>query len=282
MTAIPAVSLGAKPLIGLPTCNRVIDGMPYHTIGDKYLRAVAEAADGVPLAIPAFDDVLDLPDLVSRLDGLLLTGSPSNVHPSHYGAPANPEAEPHDPHRDATTLPLIRAALKDGLPLLAICRGMQELNVALGGTLHARVHELPGRDDHRRPKHEDLNVQYGPRHPVQLRADGAMARLAGAESVMVNSLHWQGIDRIAPELTVEAVAADGTIEAVTVSTAHAFAVGVQWHPEYRPLDDAFSTRLFAAFGAAARARAANRGRPALQRTSQPAVKAGTATAGIAT
>ncbi|MHA1600045.1 MAG: gamma-glutamyl-gamma-aminobutyrate hydrolase family protein [Alphaproteobacteria bacterium] len=271
---MPALSPGVKPLIGLPACSRIIGGMPFHTVGDKYLRAVAGAADGIPLAIPAFGDLLDLPDLVSRLDGLLLTGSPSNVEPGHYGAPANPEAEPHDPHRDATTLPLIRAAIDGGLPLLAICRGIQELNVALGGTLHARVHELPGREDHRRPKHEDLDVQYGPRHEVKLITGGAMARLAGSETLMVNSLHWQAIDRIAADLTVEAVAPDGTIEAVAVRNASAFAIGVQWHPEYRPLDDAFSTRLFAAFGAAARARAAARG--------QPAEKIATAPASIAT
>ena len=264
MSTIPALSLESKPLIGLPACSRIIDGMPYHTIGDKYLRAVAEAADSIPLAIPAFGDLLDLPDLVSRLDGLLLTGSPSNVHPSHYDTPASPEAEPHDPHRDATTLPLIQAALDGGLPLLAICRGMQELNVALGGTLHARVHELEGRDDHRRPQHEDLTVQYGPRHEVRLSAGGEMARLAGGETLMVNSLHWQAVDRLAPDLIVEAIAPDGTIEAVAVRGAQAFALGVQWHPEYRPLDDAFSTRLFAAFGAAARVRAASRHQPAAQ------------------
>jgi putative glutamine amidotransferase len=132
----------------------------------------------------------------------------------------------------------------------------------LGGTLYARVHELPGREDHRRPKHEDLNVQYGPRHAVTLSAGGAMARLAGCETLMVNSLHWQAIDRIAPDLTVEAIAPDGTIEAVSVRNARAFALGVQWHPEYRPLDDDFSTRLFAAFGTAARARAAKRGQSA--------------------
>jgi putative glutamine amidotransferase len=244
-----------KPLIGLPACIRVIEGMPFHTVGDKYLRAAAEAAGGIPLIIPAFGETLDLPALVARLDGLLLTGSPSNVHPSHYGAQASPEAEPHDPHRDRTTLPLIHAALADGLPLFAICRGMQELNVALGGTLHARIHEQPGRIDHRRPKHEDLDVQYGPRHEVRLSADGRMASLAGAETIMVNSLHWQAIDRMAPGLEVEAVAPDGTIEAVAVTNASAFALGVQWHPEYRVLDDPFSTRLFAAFGAAARARA---------------------------
>jgi len=242
-------------LIGLPACIRLIEGLPFHTVGDKYLRAAAEAAGGLPLIIPAFGETLDLPGLVARLDGLLLTGSPSNVHPSHYGVPASPEAEPHDPRRDETTLPLIHAALADGLPLLAICRGMQELNVALGGTLHARVHEQPDRIDHRRPKHEDLDVQYGPRHEARLSAGGQMAALAGTETLMVNSLHWQAIDRMAPGLEVEAVAPDGTIEAVAVTDASAFALGVQWHPEYRVLDDPFSTRLFAAFGAAARARA---------------------------
>lgn len=268
-------------MIGLPACIRTIDRLPYHTVGDKYLRAAAEAADGIPLIIPAFGDLLDPGDLVARLDGLLLTGSPSNVHPVHYGAPANPEAEPHDPDRDATTLPLIHAALADGLPLLAICRGMQELNVALGGTLHARVHEQTGRLDHRRPQHDDMDVQYGPRHEVQLTAGGAMARIAGAQMLMVNSLHWQAIDRIAADLAVEALAPDGTIEAVAVRGARAFALGVQWHPEYRVLDDPFSTCLFAAFGAAARARAASRSIPAAA-GAETVAGAGVGWVGIAT
>ena len=271
MTAHPPASLAPaaqspKPLIGLPACIRTIENMPFHTVGDKYLRAAAVAAHGIPMIIPAFGDLLDPGDLVSRLDGLLLTGSPSNVHPVHYGAQAHPEAEPHDPDRDATTLPLIHAALADGLPLLAICRGMQELNVALGGTLHARVHEQTGRIDHRRPQHEDMDVQYGPRHEIKLTTGGAMARIAGpvaqSGALMVNSLHWQAIDRIADDLVVEAIAPDGTIEAVAVRSARAFALGVQWHPEYRVLDDPFSTRLFAAFGAATQARAASRGRTA--------------------
>ncbi|HEX9789435.1 MAG TPA: gamma-glutamyl-gamma-aminobutyrate hydrolase family protein [Kiloniellales bacterium] len=263
--AATSTTLAAKPLIGLPACIRTIEHMPFHTVGDKYLRAAAVAAHGIPMIIPSFGDLLDPADLVSRLDGLLLTGSPSNVHPAHYGAPAHPEAEPHDPDRDATTLPLIHAALADGLPLLAICRGMQELNVALGGTLHARVHEQTGRIDHRRPSHEDMDVQYAPRHEVRLTTGGAMARIAGpvaqSGALMVNSLHWQAIDRVADDLVVEAVAPDGTIEAVAVRSARAFALGVQWHPEYRVLDDPFSVRLFADFGAAARARAANRGMP---------------------
>ncbi|MFQ5775452.1 MAG: gamma-glutamyl-gamma-aminobutyrate hydrolase family protein [Kiloniellaceae bacterium] len=247
-----------KPLIGVPACVRAIDGHPFHSVRDKYLRAVAEAAGGIPLVIPAFGRQIEPADLVGRLDGLMLTGSPSNVHPTHYGRDPHPEAEPHDPERDATTLPLIHSALDRGLPLFAICRGMQELNVALGGTLHARVHELPGRMDHRRPRHEDPDVQYGPRHPVSLTPGGELERLIGTREIVVNSLHGQGLDRVAETLIVEAVAEDGTIEAVSVKGAHTFALGVQWHPEYKALENPVSTRLFAAFGAAARARAAAR------------------------
>ncbi|MFQ6017489.1 MAG: gamma-glutamyl-gamma-aminobutyrate hydrolase family protein [Kiloniellaceae bacterium] len=244
-----------KPVIGVPACIREIGGKPFHSVSDKYPRAVVEAADGIPLVIPAFGDMFDLPDLLARLDGLMLTGSPSNVYPSHYGAEPGPETEPHDLERDATTLPLIRATIDRGLPLLAICRGMQELNVALGGTLHARLHELPGRMDHRRPQHEDPDVQYGPRHPVTLTAGGEMEKLAGAREITVNSLHSQALDRLAGGLSIEAVAPDGTIEAVRVTNARNFALGVQWHPEYKALDNPFSTRLFAAFGQAAGARA---------------------------
>jgi putative glutamine amidotransferase len=248
-----------QPLIGVPACIKAIDNHPFHSVGDKYLRAVAEAAGAVPLVIPAFGDSLDLARLIARLDGLMLTGSPSNVHPNHYGRDAHPEAEPHDPARDGTTLPLIRLALEADLPMFAICRGMQELNVALGGTLHARVHELPGRMDHRRPKHEDPDVQYGPRHEVEITPGGALEPLAGEPTVMVNSLHGQAVDRVAEGLTVEAVAPDGTVEAVSVTGARSFALAVQWHPEYKALDNPFSTRLFAAFGEAARARARARG-----------------------
>ena len=247
-----------KPLIGLPACYRTIDGHPYHRIGDKYLRAVTEAAHGVPFIIPAFGEAGDMADLLDRIDGLMLTGSPSNVHPPHYGRDPHPEAEPYDHARDATTLPLIRAAIAAAVPLFAICRGIQELNVALGGTLFARVHELPGRRDHRRPKHEDPDVQYGPRHSVALTEGGALAGLVGGTELMVNSLHNQGLDRVAEGLAVEAVADDGTIEAVSVTGAKAFALGVQWHPEYKALNDPVSTRLFAAFGDAARARATAR------------------------
>ncbi|MCG8359685.1 MAG: gamma-glutamyl-gamma-aminobutyrate hydrolase family protein [Kiloniellales bacterium] len=247
-----------QPLIGVPADVKPIEDKPFHAVGDKYVRAVLTASHGLPLIVPAFGDLYDIPALVERLDGLLLTGSPSNVHPTHYDTAPTPEAEPHDPERDDTTLPLIREALAQAVPLLAICRGFQELNVALGGTLHARVHELPGRDDHRRPQHEDPDVQYGPRHSVALTPGGAFARLAGAEEITVNSLHWQALDRVADTLTVEGTAPDGTIEAVSVHGARDFALGVQWHPEYKVGENPFSAKLFAAFGSAARSRAAAR------------------------
>ncbi len=244
-----------KPVIGVPACVKQLDNSPFHSVGDKYLRAVVEAAHAIPMVIPAFGEVFDPPDLIERLDGLMLTGSPSNVHPTHYDTEPSPEAEPHDIARDATTLPLIRHALEAGLPLFAICRGIQELNVALGGTLHARVHELPDRMDHRRPRHEDLDVQYGPKHEIALAPGGTLARLLDAETLMVNSLHNQALDRLGGDLAVEAVAPDGTIEAVRVAGARSFALGVQWHPEYKVLENPASVRLFEAFGAACRARA---------------------------
>ncbi len=244
-----------KPVIGVPACIKRLENSPFHSVGDKYLRAVVEAADAIPTVIPAFGEAFDLPGMVARLDGVMLTGSPSNVHPTHYDTEPSPEAEPHDTERDATTLPLIRHALEAGLPLFAICRGIQELNVALGGTLHARVHELPDRMDHRRPRHQDLDVQYGPQHEIALTPGGALARLLDAETLMVNSLHNQALDRLAGDLVVEAVAPDGTIEAVRVVGARNFALGVQWHPEYKVLENPASLRLFEAFGAACRDRA---------------------------
>lgn len=258
MTTQQNAPTAAKPLVGLPACLRELDDMAFHVIGDKYVRAVAVAAEAIPVTLPALEELTDIPALVERLDGLVLTGSPSNVHPSRYGHAPGPVYEPHDTARDATTLPLIAAALAAGLPLLAICRGMQELNVALGGTLYPRVHEVPGRIDHRRPQHDDMDVQYGPHHEVTLSAGGLLRGLAGQDRVTVNSLHWQAVDQLAPGLTVEAEAPDGTVEAVRVEGARAFALGVQWHPEYRVQEDAFSRAIFQAFGAAARARAASR------------------------
>ena len=246
------------PLIGLPACARQIGIHPFHVVGDKYMRAVAEAAGGLPLAVPAFGAALDAGAVLERFDGLLFTGSPSNVEPARYDGPPSADGTLHDPERDATTLPLIRGAVEAGVPILCICRGVQELNVALGGSLHQEVRRVPGRIDHRSDDDQPRDVQYGPAHDVALSEGGLLASLWPAPQVAVNSLHAQGIDRLAPRLAVEAVAPDGQIEAVRVHDAPSFALGVQWHPEWKVGDDPFSLAIFGAFGAAARERAASR------------------------
>ena len=248
-----------KPIIGLPACRIEEHAMPFHRIGDKYVRAASEGAGGVPLIVPALGaDVLGIDAVLASLDGLLLTGSPSNVEPHHYDGPASRPGTRHDPARDATTLPLIRRAVETGVPVLAICRGIQELNVALGGTLHQNVHEVDGRFNHRSNPKETLEQRYGPAHRVALAADGLLAHLAGAAEVKVNSLHAQAIDSVAPGLAVEAIADDGTIEAVRAAGSPAFVLGVQWHPEWRFWENPFAAALFAAFGDAAREHAAGR------------------------
>ena len=249
------MSSDRPPVIGVPACLAQREGFNYHQVGGKYVDSVIDGAGGLPLLIPALGPRLDADAVLAEVDGLLITGSPSNVEPRHYGGPAPRPETALDPARDATTLPLIRRALDLGVPLLAICRGLQELNVALGGTLHQDVHELPGRADHRSNKTVPLQERYGPVHPVELVPGGTMQRLLdGAGTIEVNSLHAQAIDRLAERLAVEALAPDGTIEAVRVVDAPGFALGVQWHPEWRVLENPVSRRLFAAFGAACRAR----------------------------
>jgi putative glutamine amidotransferase len=253
-----AVERQIIPLVGVPCCAREMNGHPFHVVGDKYVRAVVDGAGALPLAIPALGRALDLTDLAGRLDGLLVTGSPSNVEPHHYQGTPSREGTLHDAARDETTLPLIRAALGADLPVLAICRGIQELNVALGGSLHQNVHEVPGREDHRSRKDLSVAARYAhDQHRVSLAPDGVLCGIAGTDEVWVNSLHAQGIDMLAPGLAVEAVAPDGQVEAVRVAGKR-FAIGVQWHPEYQVLRHGFSRALFAAFGEALLARARRR------------------------
>jgi putative glutamine amidotransferase len=245
---MPARSL---PIVGIPACKRTIKERASHTLADKYPAALIEAAGCLPVAIPAIGSKVDMTALLDRLDGLLLTGSPSNVHPSEYGREPLDSEILHDLERDATTLPLIREAVRRDLPILAICRGIQELNVALGGTLHQRLHAMPDRMSHRPPK-DSPNGPYGPVHSVALIPGGVLARLAGSTEIMVNSLHSQGIDQPAPGLSIEAIAPDGQIEGVSLPRAR-FVLGVQWHPEYKVLENPVSAALFAAFGLACRA-----------------------------
>ena len=244
-----------KPIIGVPADRRLLGSHWFHCVGEKYLKAVAEAADALPLIVPAFGERLELEVLLERCDGVLLTGSPSNVEPGRYDGPPSAPGTWHDPERDATTLPLIPRAVEAGLPLLAVCRGFQEMNVAYGGTLHQKLHAVPGLMMHKEDESQPLEAQYAPVHEVELTPGGFLAGLAGGTRIKVNSLHSQGIDRLGDGLLVEGRAPDGVIEAVRVGAARGFALAVQWHPEWQVLTNDFSTALFAAFGAAARAHA---------------------------
>ena len=240
-----------RPIVLVPACVNQIGAHPYHTAQLKYVAAVADGAGCAPLIIPALGDATDIEALLAVADGVMLTGSPSNVHAGLYGEELLDPSLPLDPARDATTLPLIRAAIQRGIPLLSICRGFQEVNVALGGTLHQAVHEVAGMADHREQKGQTLEEQYAASHRVLLEAGGSMARiLGGVSEIMVNSLHGQGINRLAPSLAVEARADDGLVEAYRVKDAIGFTLAVQWHPEWRLSENSDSIKLFSAFGEA--------------------------------
>jgi len=248
----------AKPIIAVPSDRRILDPHPSHTTGEKYLKAIIDGAGGLPIIVPSMAEDIDVDDILERIDGIALTGSYSNIEPHHYGAEAADENGFNDPHRDAMTLPLALRALEKGVPLLAICRGHQELNVALGGTLHQNLADVPGYHSHIENKSDPLDVQYGPSHPVSLMEGGLLRQLAGADSVMVNSLHAQGIAKLAANVSVEAVADDGLIEAFSVDGAEGFNLSVQWHPEWRVTENEFSMKIFEAFGDACRTRATER------------------------
>ncbi len=260
---IDEIRLGPDaPVVGIPCDHKTIGELPFHAVGEKYVTAVMIGAKSLPWLIPAFGPQLDLGALLDRLDGLMITGSLSNVAVQHYGGAPDRADSPQDPLRDSTTLPMIRLALERGLPLLCICRGIQELNVVLGGTLDTQVHASDGRFDHRAPPVVEIDAKYIPRHSVRFIPDGQFARILGSTEIRVNSLHWQGIARPAPGLVVEGVAEDGVIEAVSVREAKNFALAVQWHPEFRVWENPDSMKLFGAFGEAVRAHAAAKRQPA--------------------
>ena len=248
-------NMSRLPLIGIPADRRLCGKHYFHMVGEKYIEAIAVGAHAMPVLIPALGSEMDLPSLLGACDGLLLTGSASNVEPHHYGGPASKPGTLHDPNRDATTLPLIPRAIAAGLPVLAICRGFQEMNVAYGGTLYQRLHEVDGLLDHREDESTALDVQYGPAHEVLLEPGGCLRKIAGQDRLQVNSLHWQGVQTLGKELLVEARAPDGVIEAFRVAGSTGFALGLQWHPEWQFEKNPFSSALFAAFGEASRKRA---------------------------
>lgn len=249
------------PLVGIP-CDVKHDGFSnFHSVGEKYINAIVHAADVCPVLIPAqgpgeelkaVDQQLTIDRLLHNLDGLFLSGSVSNIEPKNYSEDVSLTPDDHDPQRDSLTLPLIRAAIEKQLPILAVCRGMQELNVALGGSLHQQVHQVEGKMDHREDKTLDRAGQYQDSHLVNLVKGGVLFNLAGSNSIKVNSLHGQGINRLGRKLVPEAMALDGLIEAIRLDDDQHYVLAVQWHPEWKFQDNPFYTAIFRSFGEAVR------------------------------
>ncbi len=243
---------GNRPLIGVISDRRELGPHAFHMVGEKYLQALADGADAYPVALPSLAEGFDVVDILDRLDGLFLTGSPSNLEPHHYlGDPSEPGTW-HDPDRDIAALALIPAAIRVGMPLFAVCRGFQEMNVAFGGTLHQKVHEIEGYRVHKENPDDPLEVQYGPSHKVEFVSGGLLEEITGESGATVNSLHSQAVDRLGEELRVEACAEDGLIEAFVVQDAPGFTLGVQWHPEWKTMQYPVSRDIFRAFGDACR------------------------------
>lgn len=243
-----------KPIVLIPADVKPLGEHPFHMVGQKYLVAVAEAAGAIPLVVPAIGDLLEIEALINIADGILLTGSVSNVHPSHFDQEVHNPALPLDRARDALTLKLVQAAVKAEVPLLAICRGFQEVNVAFGGSLHQAVQEVFGLKDHREIKDVSSDIQYAQAHHIDLVPNGYLAKLTGATQMMVNSLHGQGVDRLGDGLVAEAYAPDGLVEAIRVEKANTFTLAVQWHPEWKVMENPQYLAIFRAFGDACRVR----------------------------
>jgi putative glutamine amidotransferase len=245
-----------KPIVAVPADIRSFDGATWHAVQHQYVRAALNASGVMAFIIPAFEEGYDIDAILDRVDGVLVSGSASNVHPARYGKEATEADGPFDPARDATSLPLIRRAIDRAIPLLAICRGIQELNVALGGTLGTEIQEREGSLDHRAPVSDKQDERFAIHQTISIKPGSCLAGVFGAGDIKVNSLHRQAIDRLGSKLEIEAVATDGTVEAVSVKGARAFAVGVQWHPEYWVKSDSNSAKIFRAFGDAVRLHAA--------------------------
>ena len=247
-----------QPLVAVSTDVKQFENYTWHAAPQQYLEAAIVGAGVLPVLVPSFGDRLDLDELLSSVDGVMLTGSKSNVDPRLYGEDATEANGPYDFARDSTTMPLIRKAIERGVPLLAICRGIQELNVALGGSLATEIQERDGIDDHRAPVSDNQDERFAIRQTATIKPGSCLAGVFGPGDILVNSVHRQAVERLGAKLQVEAVAPDGTVEAVSVRDSRAFAVGVQWHPEYWVNSDDVSQRIFKAFGDAVRAHAVAR------------------------
>jgi putative glutamine amidotransferase len=247
----------AKPVVGVIGNVHVVENrFPAQMVGERNLRAVAEAAGALPLMFAGRPDITDIDALLNVVDGILLTGARANVHPARFGLEPHPRHEPYDSDRDELALALVQTCVERGVPIFGICRGFQEMSVAFGCSLHPEIRELPGRMNHRMPRlengeiHPDQTVVFADRHDVTLVPDGVFARMLGCETIRVNSLHGQGIHEACNRVIVEGVAEDGTIEAIRIADAPGFALGVQWHAEYEAQRNPVNRKLFEAFGEA--------------------------------
>ncbi|MEM6760824.1 MAG: gamma-glutamyl-gamma-aminobutyrate hydrolase family protein [Pseudomonadota bacterium] len=246
-----------RPVIGIISNHHVIhDSYEVQAAGMINISAVAEAADGLPLLVPADHTYVDLADLMAACAGFVFTGGRANVHPEEYDEPETDAHGDFDRKRDGLTLPLIRACVESGQPILGICRGFQEVNVAMGGSLYPEIRDLPGRDNHRMPPDGTLEEKFALRHDVTFVEGGVFHRLMGAQVVPTNTLHGQGIKEPGERIVIDGHAPDGTPEAIYVDGAPGFTLSVQWHPEWNAAADPVSRPLFQAFGDACRAWAA--------------------------
>jgi putative glutamine amidotransferase len=246
-----------RPVVGvIANTHRIENRFATQMTGERNLRAVAEVAGALPLMFAGSPDITDVGALLDVVDGVMLTGARANVHPTHFNAEPHEKHEPYDIHRDDVALAVSQACVARGIPLFGICRGLQEMNVAFGGSLHPEIREIPGRMNHRMPRlengeiHPDPLVVFADRHDVALTPGGAFAKILGCETIRVNSLHGQGILELGERVLVEGVAEDGTIEAIRIADAPGFALGVQWHAEYDPQRNPINRKLFEAFGRA--------------------------------
>ena len=240
-------------IVLIPACSNQVGTHAAHTVQRKYADAVFYGSQCTTLFIPAMGKELDIDVLLDTADGVFLSGSPSNVNAELYGETISQPHLPQDVFRDEVTIPLIRQALARGIPIFGVCRGFQEMNVAFGGSLHQAVHDVAGLNDHREDKTAPVEVQYAVAHPVRVQANSMLAKLTGKGELMVNSVHGQGINRLGEGLVAEAFAPDGLVEAFRIEAHPNFGLAVQWHPEWKMLENPDSLALFAAFGDACRA-----------------------------
>jgi putative glutamine amidotransferase len=250
---MPEPRAKSRPVLGVVCCTRTVGIEPAQAVMNRYVAAAIAHADAAALLVPALPALMSAAEVAPRLDGLLLTGSPSNVEPQRYGQEdASETAGPFDPDRDAMTAGLIKAMLDLGKPVFGVCRGLQELNVAFGGALRRDTGRNPDLLEHHAPSDVGFNEMFGHEHEVILTPGGVLNQAFGRDRLRVNSVHYQGVDRLGEGLTVEARAPDGLIEAVSANVRGAPVLAVQWHPEWETDKNPDSQSFFRLLGRALR------------------------------